>query len=66
MAKKATLQVTVEGSYLVIKAPLQVPPQPSKSGKNLVVATTRGNVATSTTYDGKPITVGVNAYIRAD
>ncbi len=39
-------------------------PTPSASGKTLVVATTHGNVATDVQIDGKPVTVGVNAYIR--
>ncbi|MEE9212422.1 MAG: hypothetical protein V3U29_07185 [Phycisphaeraceae bacterium] len=39
-------------------------PTPSSSGKTLVVATTHGNVATDAQIDGKPVTVGVNAYIR--
>jgi hypothetical protein len=40
-------------------------PTPSASGKTLVVATTHGNVPTDVQVDGKPLTVGVNAYIRA-
>ncbi len=33
-------------------------------GKTLVVATTHGNQPTDVTVDGKPLIVGVNAYIR--
>ena len=40
-------------------------PTPSASGKTLVVATTHGNVPTDVQIDGKPVIVGVNAYIRA-
>ena len=39
------------------------PPRPSKSGKTLVVASTHGNQTTTAEYNGKPITVGLNAYI---
>lgn len=39
-------------------------PTPSASGKTLVIATTRGNVITDAMIDGKPVVVGVNAYIR--
>ena len=39
-------------------------PTPSASGKTLVVATTHGNQPTDVTVDGKPLIVGVNAYIR--
>ena len=34
------------------------------SGKTLVVATTGGNVATAATVDGKPVIVGLNAYVK--
>lgn len=49
---------------LWIRLSVQDPPQPSASGKTLVVASTRGNVATTATVNGKPLTVGVNAYIH--
>jgi hypothetical protein len=49
---------------LVIRLPLQ-PAQRSASGKTMVVASTRGNVTTSALVDGKPVTIGVNAYYRA-
>ncbi len=39
-------------------------PTPSASGKTLVVATTHGNQPTDVTVNGKPLIVGVNAYIR--
>lgn len=56
------MEVKIESNHLVIKLPLQTP-APSASGKTLVVATTRGNVQTSVKIDGKPVTIGVNAYI---
>ncbi len=37
---------------------------PSASGKTLVIATTHGNVPTDVQVEGKPVIVGVNAYIR--
>ena len=55
--------VEVKGGKLVITMDLQTP-QPSASGKTLVVASTHGNLATTAVVDGKPIIVGVNAYIR--
>ena len=39
-------------------------PTPSATGKTLVVATTHGNQPTDVTVNGKPVIVGVNAYIR--
>ena len=40
-------------------------PRRSASGKTLVVASSRGNTVTDATVQGRPVTVGVNAYIRA-
>lgn len=54
--------VTIEKNELVIRLPLQQP-TPSASGKTLVVASTRGNMKTTAQVDGKPIVIGVNAYI---
>lgn len=57
------ITIDTEKNELVIRLPLQTP-QPSASGKTLVVASTRGNVQTACEVDGKPVTVGCNAYIR--
>ena len=56
------MKVSVENNELVIRLPLQAP-RPSASGKTLVVATSGGNKQSSAEINGKPITVGVNAYI---
>ena len=56
------MKVTIENNELVIRLPLQAP-RPSASGKTLVVATTGGNKQTSAEVNGKPVTIGVNAYI---
>lgn len=57
------MQVSIKNNKLVIEIDMQ-PPTRSASGKTLVVATTRGNQATTATVDGKPVTVGLNAYIK--
>lgn len=57
------MQVTIEGKELVIRIALETP-TPSASGKTLVVASTRGNMTTTASVNGKPITVGLNAYIK--
>lgn len=41
-------------------------PEASKSGKTMVIASTRGNAKSETQYKGVPITVGVNAYYKAE
>jgi hypothetical protein len=39
-------------------------PCTSSSGKTLIVASIDGNVVTGATIDGKPVVVGLNAYVR--
>ncbi len=58
------LTATIEGNVLVIRVPLNEKPAPSKSGKSKVVASSHGNKVTKLLVEGKPVTVGVNAYIR--
>lgn len=60
------MKVTIENNELVIRIPVQNPPKPSKSGKTMIVATSSGNVTTSCIVDGKPVVVGLNAYISRD
>ena len=57
------MQVTIENGCLVIRLQIEQPRR-SASGKTLVVASTHGNVATNAVINGKPVTVGVNAYIK--
>ncbi len=48
-------------STLTIEVPVSL--RPSKSGKTMLVASSGGNVTTTAIVDGKPVTVGLNAYI---
>ena len=57
------MKVEIKDGNLIIIMPLDTP-TPSASGKTLVVASTRGNVVTTATVNGKPVTVGLNAYIQ--
>jgi len=57
------MEAKIEGNKLVLTLLLQSP-SPSASGKTLVVASSHGNKATDAVVDGKPVIVGVNAYIR--
>jgi hypothetical protein len=60
---KAT--VDEKANTLTIVIDLQ-PPTRSASGKTLVVASTHGNLTVpETTVQGRPLTIGLNAYIRA-
>lgn len=58
------MKVAIEGNELVVRMPLNNPAVPSSSGKTLVVASSRGNQQTTVEIDGKPVTVGLNAYIK--
>ena len=57
------MEVTIKDNKLLIETKLQEP-APSSSGKTLVVATTHGNMVTSAMIDGKPVVIGLNAYIK--
>jgi len=59
----SNITATIKEGVLIVKMPLEKKPQPSGSGKNLTVASTRGNMRLDVEYQGKPITIGINAYI---
>jgi hypothetical protein len=61
--KIMAMSVEIKNNKLYIEIDLEKP-TPSSSGKTLVVASTRGNVVTSAEVDGKPVTIGLNAYIK--
>lgn len=58
------LIATIEDGYLIIRVPLNPTPTRSATGKTLVVASSHGNKQTELEIDGKPVFVGVNAYIH--
>ena len=58
------MNARIEGSNLIITIPVNPTPTPSASGKTLVVASSHGNTATAAVVNGKPVIVGLNAYIR--
>jgi hypothetical protein len=57
------MQVTVEGSDLVIRVPMNQPPRLSGSGKSMLIASDR----TKVTLEGvpTPVNVQVNAHTPA-
>ncbi len=57
------LKAEIKDNKLFIEIDLEKP-TPSASGKTLVVASTHGNMVTSAEVDGKPLIVGINAYIK--
>lgn len=56
------MEVTIENNVLVIRIEMNAP-TPSASGKTLVVASSHGNKETSAQVNGKPVFIGLNAYI---
>ena len=59
------MKVEIKGKVMIITVDMQEP-SPSASGKTLVVASSHGNQPTTATINGKPVIVGLNAYIRAN
>ena len=57
------MNVEIKNGKLCIEIDLEKP-TPSSSGKTLVVASTRGNTVTTVMVEGKPVTIGLNAYIK--
>jgi hypothetical protein len=57
------MTVEIKNGKLCIEIDLETP-TPSSSGKTLVVASTHGNSVTSVMIEGKPVTIGLNAYIK--
>lgn len=57
------MEAKIENGKLIITLDLQTP-APSASGKTLVVASSHGNTPTTAIVNGKPVVIGVNAYIK--
>lgn len=58
------MTVTIENGVLTVKIPVLSPPRPSKTGKTRIIATSGGNIATAAIVEGKPVVVGLTAYIK--
>lgn len=59
------MKVETKNNQLIITLDLNKTPQKSQSGKTFIVATTGGFAKTTVDYNGKPISVSVNATIPA-
>ena len=58
-----TCKISTDKKKLVIEVDLETP-HSSSSGKTLVVASSYGNQPTDAKIDGKPVIIGLNAYIK--
>lgn len=56
------MKVEVKDNQLIITVPIA--PHPSASGKTTVIASTYGFMQSTATYNGKVISVGLNATIK--
>ena len=54
----------IKGKKLIIEVDMEDSPKPSSSGKTKIVASSHGNQTTTVLVEGKPIVIGVNAYIK--
>ncbi len=57
------MKVEIKGKELIITVEMQTP-TPSASGKTLVIASSHGNQTTTAMFEGKPVIIGLNAYIK--
>ncbi len=54
----------MQGSVEMLTISIPMTKRPSQSGKTTVIASTNGNHASSVIVDGKPVIIGLNAYIK--
>jgi hypothetical protein len=54
------MKVTQEDGVLVIRIPIK--PEPSSSGKTVLLASTHGNKRSDLVHDGQNVIISVNAY----
>lgn len=53
-----------EGKVDVLTVKIPINERPSQSGKSTVIASTNGNQPKVLEYKGKPVILGLNAYIK--
>lgn len=58
------VKIEKQGGVDVLTVTVPLNPRPSASGKTKVVASTNGNHASTVMYEGKPVIVGLNAYVK--
>ncbi len=57
------MKVEIKNGKMYLEIETNAVPTPSKQGKTLIVATSHGNQPTGAAVEGKPVIIGVNAYI---
>ena len=56
--------ISKKDGFDVLTIEIPISKRPSASGKTTVIASNNNNIATSVVVDGKPVIIGVNAYIK--
>lgn len=59
------LSVSIADGVMTVRIPVKDKLEASSTGKTLSVASTHGNIKTECMVNGKPLTIGLNAYIPA-
>lgn len=59
-----TCKILKKDGFEVLNVEIPISKRPSASGKTMVVASTNGNQPTTCMVDGKPVILGLNAYIK--
>ncbi len=57
-------KIEKQGGIEVLTVTLPISKRPSASGKTTIIASTGGNQPTGIIVDGKPVIIGLNAYIK--
>ncbi|MEM1026650.1 MAG: hypothetical protein AAGJ38_01040 [Planctomycetota bacterium] len=58
------MKAEIKDGRLILSLPLLDPPEPSRSGKTKIVASSRGVQKTTAQVDGRPVITNVVAYIK--
>jgi len=64
MANELTAKLSADSTKLIITIDLNQKPEPSTSGKTLVVASSGGFTKTAAKFKGKEISVSLNATVK--
>jgi hypothetical protein len=59
-----TAKISKQGNIEILTIEMPISVRPSNSGKTTVIASTNGNILADIVYNGKPVTIGVNAYYK--
>lgn len=57
------MKVKIEKGVLTLEIDIEKEPKPSASGKNLIIASTKGIIVMDYAVKGRPLKVGFNAFI---